>query len=142
MVQLLLAQLDYVQWELDQTTVRAPTDGYVTVSTLAIGDLPWIELATLLCHVRMQASRAELRLLDPFTDRVNSGGHQKAPAASASVVVEIGIAENGAAFTSNEERRRKKLGTHTDRMTKPYRRKKLISPFGRRKVLKEDVSAE
>lgn len=72
-----------------------------------------IELATLLCHVRMQASRAELRLLDPFTDRVNSGGHQKAPAASASVVVEIGIAENGAAFTSNEERRRKKLGTDT-----------------------------
>jgi hypothetical protein len=42
-----------------------------------------IESATLLCHVRMQASRAELRLLDPFAHQVNSGGHQKAPAASA-----------------------------------------------------------
>lgn len=33
----LAAQLDYAQWELDQTTVRAPADGYVTASTLAVG---------------------------------------------------------------------------------------------------------
>jgi multidrug resistance efflux pump len=34
----LAAQLDYAQWELDQTTVRAPADGYVAASTLAVGD--------------------------------------------------------------------------------------------------------
>ena len=32
------AQLDHAQWELDQTTVRAPSDGSVTVMALAIGD--------------------------------------------------------------------------------------------------------
>jgi hypothetical protein len=34
----LKAQLDYANWELDQTTVRAPADGYVTASTVTIGD--------------------------------------------------------------------------------------------------------
>jgi multidrug resistance efflux pump len=34
----LVAQLDYAQWELDQTTVRAAADGYVAASTLAVGD--------------------------------------------------------------------------------------------------------
>jgi multidrug resistance efflux pump len=34
----LVAQLDNAQWELDQTTVRAPADGYVTGSTLVVGD--------------------------------------------------------------------------------------------------------
>lgn len=34
----LSAQLDNANWELDQTTVRAPTDGYVAASTLAAGD--------------------------------------------------------------------------------------------------------
>lgn len=34
----LQAQLDNAQWELDQTTVRAPADGYVSASTLAVGD--------------------------------------------------------------------------------------------------------
>jgi multidrug resistance efflux pump len=34
----LSAQLDYAQWELEHTTIRAPADGYVTASTLAIGD--------------------------------------------------------------------------------------------------------
>jgi multidrug resistance efflux pump len=29
----LTAQLDYVHWDLDQTIVRAPADGYVTAST-------------------------------------------------------------------------------------------------------------
>jgi multidrug resistance efflux pump len=33
----LVAQLDQAQWELDQTTVRAPADGYVSASTLAVG---------------------------------------------------------------------------------------------------------
>jgi multidrug resistance efflux pump len=34
----LAAQLDYAHWELDQTTIRAPADGYVAASTLAVGD--------------------------------------------------------------------------------------------------------
>jgi len=34
----LTAQLDYAKWELDQTTVRAPADGYVTASTVTVGD--------------------------------------------------------------------------------------------------------
>jgi len=34
----LAAQLDYAKWEFDQTTVRAPADGYVAASTLAVGD--------------------------------------------------------------------------------------------------------
>jgi multidrug resistance efflux pump len=34
----LAAQVDYAQWELDQTTVRAPADGYVAASTLTVGD--------------------------------------------------------------------------------------------------------
>jgi multidrug resistance efflux pump len=34
----LIAQLDNAQWELEQTTVRAPSDGYVTGSTLVVGD--------------------------------------------------------------------------------------------------------
>jgi multidrug resistance efflux pump len=34
----LQAQLDNASWELSQTTVRAPTDGYVTVVALAVGD--------------------------------------------------------------------------------------------------------
>lgn len=33
----LAAQLDAAQWDLDQTTVRAPSDGYVTGSTVAVG---------------------------------------------------------------------------------------------------------
>jgi multidrug resistance efflux pump len=33
----LQAQLDNAQWELDQTTVRAPADGYVSASTLVVG---------------------------------------------------------------------------------------------------------
>jgi multidrug resistance efflux pump len=32
------AQLDHAKWELDQTTVRAPGDGYVTLLALAVGD--------------------------------------------------------------------------------------------------------
>lgn len=32
------AQLENAKWELDQTTVRAPGDGYVTVMTLTVGD--------------------------------------------------------------------------------------------------------
>ena len=32
------AQLDNANWELSQTTVRAPADGYVTVVALAVGD--------------------------------------------------------------------------------------------------------
>ncbi len=31
------AQLDQAQWELDQTTIRAPLDGYVTSMSLAVG---------------------------------------------------------------------------------------------------------
>lgn len=31
------AQLDNAQWELDQTTVRAPTDGYVSTMALTVG---------------------------------------------------------------------------------------------------------
>lgn len=31
------AQLDQARWELDQTTVRAPSDGYVTAMALAVG---------------------------------------------------------------------------------------------------------
>jgi multidrug resistance efflux pump len=34
----LSAQLDYAQWELEQTTIRTSSDGYVSASTLAIGD--------------------------------------------------------------------------------------------------------
>ena len=34
----LQAQLDNASWELSQTTVRAPADGYVTVLALAVGD--------------------------------------------------------------------------------------------------------
>jgi multidrug resistance efflux pump len=34
----LAAQLDYANWELDQTNVRAPADGYVTASTATVGD--------------------------------------------------------------------------------------------------------
>jgi multidrug resistance efflux pump len=33
----LLAQLDQAQWELDQATVRAPSDGYVGAMALAVG---------------------------------------------------------------------------------------------------------
>jgi multidrug resistance efflux pump len=33
----LSAQLENAQWELEQTTVRAPSDGYVSLMTLAIG---------------------------------------------------------------------------------------------------------
>ena len=33
----LLAQLEQAQWELDQTTVRAPSDGYATAMALAVG---------------------------------------------------------------------------------------------------------
>ena len=33
----LQAQLDQAQWELDQTTVRAPSDGYVATLALAVG---------------------------------------------------------------------------------------------------------
>jgi multidrug resistance efflux pump len=32
------AQLENARWELEQTTVRAPGDGYVTVMALAVGD--------------------------------------------------------------------------------------------------------
>ncbi|MEH2556236.1 multidrug resistance efflux pump [Bradyrhizobium algeriense] len=32
------AQLDNAKWELDQTTIRAPADGTVTVMALAVGD--------------------------------------------------------------------------------------------------------
>ena len=32
------AQLDNAKWELEQTTVRAPSDGYATVVALAVGD--------------------------------------------------------------------------------------------------------
>jgi multidrug resistance efflux pump len=32
------AQLDNAKWELDQTTIRAPGDGYVTVMALTVGD--------------------------------------------------------------------------------------------------------
>jgi multidrug resistance efflux pump len=32
------AQLDSASWELSQTTIRAPADGYVTVVALAVGD--------------------------------------------------------------------------------------------------------
>jgi multidrug resistance efflux pump len=31
------AQLDNAKWELDQTTIRAPGDGYVTVMAVAVG---------------------------------------------------------------------------------------------------------
>lgn len=34
----LQAQLDNAKWELSQTTVRAPADGYVTVVALSVGD--------------------------------------------------------------------------------------------------------
>lgn len=34
----LLAQLEQAQWELDQTTIRAPSDGYVTSLALAVGN--------------------------------------------------------------------------------------------------------
>jgi multidrug resistance efflux pump len=34
----LLAQLDQAQWELAQTTIRAPSDGYVTALALAVGN--------------------------------------------------------------------------------------------------------
>jgi multidrug resistance efflux pump len=34
----LKAQLDNAEWELKQTKVSAPTDGYVTLSALAVGD--------------------------------------------------------------------------------------------------------
>jgi len=33
----IVAQLDQAQWELDQTTVHAPSDGYVTGMALAVG---------------------------------------------------------------------------------------------------------
>lgn len=33
----LSAQLENAQWELEQTTVRAPSDGYVTLMTLTVG---------------------------------------------------------------------------------------------------------
>ena len=33
----IVAQLDQAQWELDQTTIHAPSDGYVTSMALAIG---------------------------------------------------------------------------------------------------------
>lgn len=32
------AQLEYAKWELDQTTVLAPSDGVVTIMALAVGD--------------------------------------------------------------------------------------------------------
>nr|WP_249139741.1 biotin/lipoyl-binding protein [Bradyrhizobium japonicum] len=32
------AQLDHATWELSQTSVRAPADGYVTIVALAVGD--------------------------------------------------------------------------------------------------------
>ncbi|MVT69712.1 biotin/lipoyl-binding protein [Bradyrhizobium pachyrhizi] len=32
------AQLDHAKWELEQTTIRAPGDGYVTVMALSVGD--------------------------------------------------------------------------------------------------------
>jgi multidrug resistance efflux pump len=32
------AQLDNADWELSQTTIRAPADGYVTVVALSVGD--------------------------------------------------------------------------------------------------------
>ena len=34
----LQAQLDHANWELSQTTIRAPADGYVTVVALTVGD--------------------------------------------------------------------------------------------------------
>ena len=34
----LKAQLDDASWELSQTTVRAPADGYVTIVALSVGD--------------------------------------------------------------------------------------------------------
>src|SRR6266446_5790489 len=34
----LQAQLDNAQWELSQTTIRAPADGYVTLVTVTVGD--------------------------------------------------------------------------------------------------------
>jgi multidrug efflux pump subunit AcrA (membrane-fusion protein) len=34
----LSAQLEYATWELSQTAVRAPADGYVTLVTLSVGD--------------------------------------------------------------------------------------------------------
>ena len=33
----LVAQLDNAKWELDQTTIRAPADGYVSTMALAVG---------------------------------------------------------------------------------------------------------
>ena len=33
-----IAQLDHAKWELEQTTIVAPGDGYVTLVTLAVGD--------------------------------------------------------------------------------------------------------
>jgi multidrug resistance efflux pump len=33
----LVAQLDNAQWELEQTTIRAPADGYVSAMALAVG---------------------------------------------------------------------------------------------------------
>lgn len=32
------AQLDHARWELDQTTVRAPGEGYITILAAAVGD--------------------------------------------------------------------------------------------------------
>jgi multidrug resistance efflux pump len=34
----LQAQLDHANWELSQTTIRAPADGYVTLVTVTVGD--------------------------------------------------------------------------------------------------------
>ena len=34
----LQAQLDNANWELSQTTIRAPADGYVTLVTVTVGD--------------------------------------------------------------------------------------------------------
>jgi multidrug resistance efflux pump len=34
----ILAQLEQAQWELDETTIRAPSDGYVTSLALAVGN--------------------------------------------------------------------------------------------------------
>src|ERR1700722_13620988 len=33
----LIAQLDNAKWELDQTTIRAPADGYISTMALAVG---------------------------------------------------------------------------------------------------------
>src|SRR5262249_25584244 len=41
------AQLDHAKWELEQTSVRAPADGYVTLIALTVGDRAHLTRAAL-----------------------------------------------------------------------------------------------